>query len=158
MFSESHNDRRRCIGDRAAANPDRLRDRDNAVGIGNNSAEIGDGTAGIVGISANVLAMLNSILNGDWSNSVPGRKIPEGPIGRQDPALVPVWKLSSRNRVTPVSIHDPCGVIAEFCGVIADFCGVIADPCGPAELPRSLRRSSGARGHRCGDADRCATH
>ena len=70
----------------------------------------------------------------------------------------PVWKLSSRNRVTPVSIHDPCGVIVDFCGVIADFCGVIADPCGPAELPRSLRRSSGTRGHRCGDADRCATH
>ena len=23
--------------------------------------------------------MLNSVLNGDWSNSVPGRKIPEGP-------------------------------------------------------------------------------
>ena len=24
--------------------------------------------------------MLNSVLNGDWSNSVPGRKIPEGMI------------------------------------------------------------------------------
>ena len=34
-----HNDRRRRIGDRAAA--DCLRDRDNAIGIGDNSAEIG---------------------------------------------------------------------------------------------------------------------
>ena len=45
---------------RAAA--DRLRDRDNAIGIGdnsaeigNNSAEIGDGAAGIVDIAANVI-------------------------------------------------------------------------------------------------------
>ena len=36
MFSESLNDRRRRIGDRTAA--DRLRDRDNATGIGDNSA------------------------------------------------------------------------------------------------------------------------
>ena len=55
------------------------------------------------------------------------------------------WKLSSRNRVTSVSIHDPCGVIADFCGVIANFCGVIADPRSPAELPLSLRQSSDAR-------------
>ena len=53
MFSESHNDRCRCIGDRAA--PDRLRDRDNAAGIGDNSAEIGDCAAGIVDITANVI-------------------------------------------------------------------------------------------------------
>ena len=45
MFSESRNDRRCRIGDRAAA--DRLRDRDNAAGISDNSAEIGDGAAGI---------------------------------------------------------------------------------------------------------------
>ena len=44
MLSESHNDRRRRIGARAAI--DRLRDRDN-------SAEIGDGAAGIVDIAAN---------------------------------------------------------------------------------------------------------
>ena len=51
MFRELRNDRRRRIGDRAAA--DRLRDRDNASGIDdnsaeivNNSAEISDGTAG----------------------------------------------------------------------------------------------------------------
>ena len=53
MFSESRNDRRRRIGARAAA--DRVRDRDNAAGIGDNSAEIGDGTAGIVDIAANVI-------------------------------------------------------------------------------------------------------
>ena len=60
MFSASRNDRRRCIGDRVAA--DRLGDRDNAAGIGENSAEIGDnsaeicdGAAGIVDIAANVI-------------------------------------------------------------------------------------------------------
>ena len=41
------------IGDCMAA--DRLRDRDNAAGIGNNSAEIGNGAAGIVDIAANVI-------------------------------------------------------------------------------------------------------
>ena len=44
MFSESRNDRRRRIGDSAAA--DRLRDRDNAAGFGDNSTEIDDGAAG----------------------------------------------------------------------------------------------------------------
>ena len=60
MFSESRNDRRRRIGDRAAA--DHLRDRDNTAGIGdnaarirNNSAEIGDDAAWIVDISANAI-------------------------------------------------------------------------------------------------------
>ena len=53
MFSESRNDRRRRIGDRAAA--DRLRDRDNAAGIGDNSAKNGDGASGIVNIAANVI-------------------------------------------------------------------------------------------------------
>ena len=60
MFSQSRNDRRRRIGDRAAT--DRHRDRDNAAGIGDNSAEIGDnsaeiddGAAGIVDIAANVI-------------------------------------------------------------------------------------------------------
>ena len=43
MFSESRNDWRSRIDDRAAT--DRLRDRDNAAGIGNNSAEMGDGAA-----------------------------------------------------------------------------------------------------------------
>ena len=53
MFSESRNDRRRRIGDCAA--DDCLRYRDNAAGIGNNSAEIDDCTAGIVDISTNVI-------------------------------------------------------------------------------------------------------
>ena len=37
------------------ASADRLRDRDNAAGIGDNSAEIGNGAAGIVDIAANVI-------------------------------------------------------------------------------------------------------
>ena len=41
------------IGDRAAA--DRLRDRDNAAGISDNSAEIGDDAAGIVDTTAKVI-------------------------------------------------------------------------------------------------------
>ena len=53
MFSESRNDRRRHIGTRATA--DRLRDRDNYAEIGDNSTEIGNGTAGIVDIAANVI-------------------------------------------------------------------------------------------------------
>ena len=60
MFSESRNDRLRRIGDRPS--DDRLRDRDNAAGIGvnsaeigDNSAEIGDGAAGILDIAANVI-------------------------------------------------------------------------------------------------------
>ena len=54
MLSESRNDRRRCIGARAAV--DRLRDRYNSAEIGDNSAEIGDGAAGIVDIAANVIS------------------------------------------------------------------------------------------------------
>ena len=53
MFSESRNDRYRRIGDRAAA--DRLRDRDNAAGIADNSAEIGDDAAGSVDIAEKVI-------------------------------------------------------------------------------------------------------
>ena len=53
MFSESRNDRRRRIATGVAA--ERLRDRDNAVGIGDKSAEIGDNSAGIVDIAANVI-------------------------------------------------------------------------------------------------------
>ena len=46
MFSESRNDQRRRIGDRAAA--DRLRDRENSAEIGDNSAEIGDNSANVI--------------------------------------------------------------------------------------------------------------
>ena len=48
MFSELWNERRRRIGDS-------LMDLDNAAGIGDNSAEISDGAAGIVNITANVI-------------------------------------------------------------------------------------------------------
>ena len=53
MFSELRKDRRRRIGDRVAA--DRLTDRDNVAGIGDNFTEIGDDAAGIVDIAANVI-------------------------------------------------------------------------------------------------------
>ena len=46
---------RATIGVAASAAADRLRDSDNAAGIGDNSAEIGDGSAGIVDIAANVI-------------------------------------------------------------------------------------------------------
>ena len=68
MICESRNDWRRHIGARAVT--DRLRDRDNAAGIGDNSAEISDnsaeigdnsadisdGAAGIVDIDTNVIS------------------------------------------------------------------------------------------------------
>ena len=60
MFSESHNDRNRRIGDRVAT--DRLRDHNNVAGIGDNSAEsrgnfaeIGNDAAGIVDIAAKMI-------------------------------------------------------------------------------------------------------
>ena len=43
------------IGVAASATADRLRDRDNSTGIGDNSAEVGDGPAWIVDIAANVI-------------------------------------------------------------------------------------------------------
>ena len=53
MFSESCNDPRRRIGDCAAT--DRLRDRDNAALISDNSTEIGDDATVIVDIAAYVI-------------------------------------------------------------------------------------------------------
>ena len=53
MFSESRKDRHRRIGDCAAA--DRLKDRNNSAGIGDNSAEIGYDDAGIVDIATKVI-------------------------------------------------------------------------------------------------------
>ena len=52
---------------------------DNSAEIGDNSAEIGDDAAGIVftPLACESDHMLNSVLNGDWSNSVPGREIPD---------------------------------------------------------------------------------
>ena len=52
MFGKSHNDRRRRIGNRTAAN--HLKDCDNAAGIGDNSAEIGDNSAEIGNNSAEI--------------------------------------------------------------------------------------------------------
>ena len=46
IFSEPRNNRHRRICNRAA--DDRLRDRDNAAGIGDNSAEIGNGAANVI--------------------------------------------------------------------------------------------------------------
>ena len=60
MMRDLHNDRQRHIDDRASA--DRFRDRKNAAGIADNSAEIGDDAAGIVDIDAKVIPMLNSVL------------------------------------------------------------------------------------------------
>ena len=45
-----------CLTSRATIGVvDRLRDHDNAAGIGNNLTEIGDGAAGIVDIAANMI-------------------------------------------------------------------------------------------------------
>ena len=54
MFSKSRNALRRRIGDRAAS--ESLRDRNNAAGIGDNSAEIGNAATGTVDIAANVIS------------------------------------------------------------------------------------------------------
>ena len=53
MFSKSRIDRQHRIGDCAAA--DRLRDRNNTAGTGDNSAEIGNDVVGIIDIAANVI-------------------------------------------------------------------------------------------------------
>ena len=94
MFSESRNDRqphgRRSsqgshnatgIGDNSAEIGDNSAEiGDNSAEIGDSSAEIGDDAAVIVDNAANVIPIPkpNFILNWDWSNSVPGRQIPEG--------------------------------------------------------------------------------
>ena len=53
MFNESCNDRRHRISDHAATN--HLRDSDNAAGISDNSAEIGDDDTGIINKTANMI-------------------------------------------------------------------------------------------------------
>ena len=57
MFSQSHDDRRPPIRlrDRDIAAADCLTDGDIAAGIGDNSAEVGNGAAGIVDIASNVI-------------------------------------------------------------------------------------------------------
>ena len=80
--------------------------------------------------------MLNSVLNGDWSNSLPGRQIPKGrtlPSGIRLPgtglaysSLHSGWSIAGDH--VRGDIDDPCTVIADFRGVIADPCGVVAIP------------------------------
>ena len=77
---------RGTIGDRASA--DRLRDRDNAAGIGDNSAEIGDDSAGIANITANVIPSQTR----SWMET--------------GVTLFLEDKFQRGNRVTPVSIQD----------------------------------------------------
>ena len=70
MFSESRNERRRRIGGRRS----RQRRRDRRQLRRNRRWRRRDHR-----YRRERDPMLNSVLNGDWSNSVPGRKIPEGP-------------------------------------------------------------------------------
>ena len=105
MFSESRNNRRRRIGDRAAA--DRLRDRDNAAGIGDNSGGTRRWCRRDRRYRRERDPMLNSVLNGDWSNSVPRRKIPEGQDSRAHNFLVHC-KLSYYGRVNSLLSHTLC--------------------------------------------------
>ena len=51
--------------------------------------------------------MLNSVLNGDCSNSVPGRQFTKG-----------LWKLTSINRVTTVSIQDEVEHVITFAAIL----------------------------------------
>ena len=62
MFSESRNDRRRCIGGAASATADRLRDRDNTAGIGKNSAEISDNSAEISNDAAGIDDIVTNLI------------------------------------------------------------------------------------------------
>ena len=69
--------------------------------------------------------MLNSVLNGDWSNSVPPL---EFVFQEQSYSSLHSGRSLAWDHVRD-DIVDPCGAIADFCGVIPDFCRVIADPC-----------------------------
>ena len=68
MFSESHNDRYRRIGDHTATNS--LRDRDNVAGISYNSTEIGDNSAEIgddyAGLSISLRKWSHAKLCPEW--------------------------------------------------------------------------------------------
>ena len=74
MFSELRNNQHRRNGDCAAT--DRLRNCNNAAGKGDNSTEIDRDRQ----YHRKSDPMLNSVLNGNWSNSVPGRQFPKGPL------------------------------------------------------------------------------
>ena len=81
-----------------------------------------------------------------WSNSVPGRQIPE-PLE----FVFQEQSYSSLHSGRSLAWDHCCGDIDDPCGAIADFCAVIADPCGVVAIPEAIG------GRRCGDADRCAT-
>ena len=72
-----------------------------AAVIGNNAGGIRDNVAGISN-NATKNPMLNSVLNGGWSNSVPGRKFPKGPTHSSFPwfafqfrPYVQYWRLGA---------------------------------------------------------------
>ena len=68
MFSESRNDRRPPIASGIATTPQGLAITPQKSAMGRRDRRY----------HRERDPMLNSILNGDWSNSVPGRQIPEG--------------------------------------------------------------------------------
>ena len=76
MFSESRNERRRRIGARRSRKRrrDRRQLRRNWRQLRRNQRWRRRNRR----YRRERDPMLNSVLNGDWSNSVPGRKIPEG--------------------------------------------------------------------------------
>ena len=82
MFSESRNERRRRIGTRRSRQRrrDRRQLRRNRRQLRRNRRWRRRDRR----YRRERDPMLNSVLNGDWSNSVPGRKIPEGRLGRRD--------------------------------------------------------------------------
>ena len=56
--------------------PDHLRDRDNMQGLAITPQKLAMMPQGLSICDP----MLNSVLNGDWSNSVPGRQFPKGEV------------------------------------------------------------------------------
>ena len=108
MFSELRNDRRRPIGP-----ADRLRDRDN-------SAEIGDGAAGIVDIAANVIPCWTPSGMETGVTLFQEEKFQRGAPGPSE-IVLQEQSFSSLHSGRSLAwdhfhgnIDDPCGVIADF--------------------------------------------
>ena len=76
-------------------------------------------------------AMLNSVLNGDWSNSVPGRKIPEGPEGMS----------TYRQRIDRLARHHLEFSVAN-CALNPRFAAVTVGTCGDSKLRRVAGEAS----------------
>ena len=97
MFSESRNERRRRIGARRSRQHrmDRRQLRRNRRQLCRNRRWRRRDRR----YRRECDHMLNSVLNGDWSNSVPGRKIPEGTYSSLHSewslAWGPVWKKNA---------------------------------------------------------------